>query len=49
MVENTFPAAICLRNEMKEVMVISGFFNTYQSCLKFSNGHDQQNSEFLHV
>jgi hypothetical protein len=49
MVENTFPVAICLRNEMKEVMVVAGFCNNYQSCLKFYNGHAHQNSEFLHV
>jgi hypothetical protein len=48
MVEYTFPAAICLRNEMKKFMVISGFCNDYQS-LKFYNGHAHQNSAFLHV
>jgi hypothetical protein len=49
MVENTFPAEICLRNEMEKVMVISGFCNDYQSCLKFYNGNAHQNSAFLHV
>jgi hypothetical protein len=49
MVENAFPAAICLRSEMKKVMVISRIFNDYQSCSKFYNGHAHQNSAFLHV
>jgi hypothetical protein len=49
MVEKHLSGSNLPKNEMKKAMVISGFCNDYQSCLKFYNGHAHQNSPFLNV